>query len=182
MSSPLPRHVLLITHQMLSPRGFNYNQMFKPAHMSHICVKTTFIPHRMMYYWKLPNNQRCLLPTVCLILRIHGLSTNANIRERNVNVPVTAEKGCRVGVDTEGRCWLNVENCGPGIWSLMANERDLCSDDCSDQWPVTWARHQPIRAEDRRLWPMGGQESYRKLSHVITLNCPPSVITVTLFI
>ena len=41
MSSPLPGHVLLISHQMLSPRGFNYNQMFKPAHMSHICVKTT---------------------------------------------------------------------------------------------------------------------------------------------
>lgn len=50
-----------------------------------------------------------------------------------MNVPVTAEKGCQVGVDTEGRCGLNVENCGPGIWSLMANERDLCSDDCSDQ-------------------------------------------------
>ena len=41
MSSPLPGHVLLISHQMLSPRGFNYNQMFKPAHMSHIRVKTT---------------------------------------------------------------------------------------------------------------------------------------------
>ena len=129
MSSPLPGHVLLISHQMLTPRGFNYNQMFKPAHMSHICVTTTLFTSSNDAI----HDIYIVIINIYLILRIHGLSTNANIRERNVNVPVTAEKGCQVGVDTEGRCGLNVENCGPGIWSLMANERDLWSDDCSDQ-------------------------------------------------